>query len=77
MKPNTPHFVVTPQNAIMYGAHFLCTSTMHLTVAGVVHCAVSGAMITNASHAPEVLRMAQHIMRMWSKCLLGNEEDGK
>lgn len=76
MNPNTAHVVVTPENAITYGAHFLCTSTMHLTVAGVVHCAVSGELITNASHATEVIRMAQRIMRMWCMCVSTDEEEG-
>src|ERR1700727_771186 len=42
MRPGTPHYVVTVEDAIVYGNHFFATSTSQPTAFGVIHCFIMG-----------------------------------
>jgi len=48
MRPNTPHAVFSPENAICHGGHFYATSTMQDTMFGIVHSFVGPMSLTNA-----------------------------
>jgi hypothetical protein len=50
MRPNTPHYVVTPKAAICHGGHFYATSTIRDTVYGVFHMFALSKSITNTEH---------------------------
>lgn len=51
MRPNTPHYVLTPEAAICYGGHFYATSTIRETVFGVFHMFALSKAITNTEHS--------------------------
>lgn len=51
MRPNTPHFVVTPEAAICHGGHFYAMSTIQDTVFGLYHMFVSSRRVTNTEHS--------------------------
>ncbi|KAH6909496.1 hypothetical protein BKA70DRAFT_1221737 [Coprinopsis sp. MPI-PUGE-AT-0042] len=50
MRPTTPHCVLTTENAICHGGHFLSASTLQRTVAGSIHTFFRGGVITNTDH---------------------------
>jgi hypothetical protein len=61
MRPNTPHAVFTPENAICHGGHFYATSTMQDTMFGVVHTFICPTSLTNEnkpSHCLVLRRIA-------------------
>jgi len=37
MRPNTPHAVYTPTDAICHGGHYIASTTMKDTISGMVH----------------------------------------
>lgn len=51
MRPNTPHFVVTPESAICHGGHFYAMSTIQDTVFGLYHMFVASKKVTNTEHS--------------------------
>jgi hypothetical protein len=51
MRPNTPHFVLTPEAAICHGGHFYAMSTIQDTVFGLYHMFVASKQITNTEHS--------------------------
>jgi hypothetical protein len=51
MRPNTPHFVVTPESAICHGGHFYAMSTIQDTVFGLYHMFVASKRVTNTEHS--------------------------
>jgi hypothetical protein len=53
MRPNTPHFVVTPQSAICHGGHFYAMSTIRDTIFGIYHMFVASRNITNTEHTQD------------------------
>lgn len=60
MRPNTPHYVLTVQNAINLGHHFYCRSTLDDHSWGLIHTGIVEGAITNAVHPelyPFLLRM--------------------
>jgi hypothetical protein len=50
MRPNTPHFVITPESAICHGGHFYAMSTIRDTIFGIYHMFVASKSITNTEH---------------------------
>lgn len=50
MRPNTPHYVLTPKAAICHGGHFYAMSTIRDTVFGVFHMFALSKSITNTEH---------------------------
>jgi len=50
MRPNTPHAVFTPENAICHGGHFYAATTMTDTFYGITHSFVADSLITNVQH---------------------------
>jgi hypothetical protein len=53
MRPNTPHFVVTPESAICHGGHFYAMSTIRDTIFGMYHMFVASKNITNTEHTQD------------------------
>src|ERR1700733_1041346 len=53
MRPNTPHFVVTPESAICHGGHFYAMSTIQDTVFGLYHMFVASKRVTNTEHSED------------------------
>jgi hypothetical protein len=53
MRPNTPHFVVTPESAICHGGHFYAMSTIRDTIFGMYHMFVASKSITNTEHTQD------------------------
>jgi len=53
MRPNTPHFVVTPESAICHGGHFYAMSTIQDTVFGLYHMFVASTRVTNTEHSED------------------------
>jgi hypothetical protein len=51
MRPNTPHYVLTPKAAICYGGHFYAMSTIRDTVFGAFHMFALSKSITNTEHS--------------------------
>ena len=58
MRPNTPHAVYTPENAICHGGHFFASTTLRDTFSGIVHSFMADSYITNNSpkHSRQALR---------------------
>src|ERR1700679_1666479 len=65
MRPNTPHFVVTPESAICHGGHFYAMSTIQGTVFGLYHMFVASKRVTNTEHSYDahilLRRMVVHV----------------
>ena len=68
MRPGTPHYVVTPENAITWGRHFYASSSMQDTVLGVVQTFVMDYGLTNALH-DKSRTLLRRMMAMWSESL--------
>jgi hypothetical protein len=64
MRPHTLHYVITMEDAFVYGRHFLATSTIQDTTWGIVHCFIKGLTITNDMHN-ELGTMLRRMMAMW------------
>lgn len=54
MRPNTPHYVLTQEPAIVYGRHFYCSSVVFDCAIGAVYAFLADQSITNTSH-PDLL----------------------
>lgn len=54
MRPCTPHYVLTSEEAIISGSHFYASATLKASCCGAVHALLADNMITNTSH-PELL----------------------
>jgi hypothetical protein len=65
MRPNTPHYVLGVENAIMIGRHFYSASTITDTCLGIVHCFILGYDLTN-QHDDITRTLLRRIMVMWS-----------
>jgi len=50
MRPNTPHAVFTPENAICHGGHYYAATTMTDTFYGISHCFNADRLLTNVQH---------------------------
>jgi hypothetical protein len=64
MRPGTPHYVVTVEDAIVYGNHFFATSTSQPTAFGIIHCFIMGYTITNQLH-DDLFTFLRRQMAMW------------
>ena len=62
MRPNTPHFVVTPQSAICHGGHFYAMSTIRDTIFGMYHMFVASKNITNTEHTQDALLLLRRLI---------------
>jgi hypothetical protein len=62
MRPNTPHFVVTPESAICHGGHFYATSTIQDTVFGIYHMFVASRNITNTEHTQDAQLLLRRLV---------------
>lgn len=62
MRPNTPHYVVTPKAAICHGGHFYATSTIRETVFGVFHMFSLSKCITNTEHSLDSRFLLQRLI---------------
>lgn len=77
MRPGTPHYVVTTEDAITWGRHFYASSSIQDTVLGVVQTFVMDYGLTNALH-DKSRTLLRRIMAMWSESLCYRlEEPGK
>jgi hypothetical protein len=79
MKPSTPHYVLTLENSITYGQHFYAAAQIRQTIWTIIHVAMSGNSLTNASH-PNAIFFLQRILfysihRHWCR-ESDNSEDG-
>ncbi|EAU87076.2 hypothetical protein CC1G_11256 [Coprinopsis cinerea okayama7 len=79
MRPNTAHRVITLENSIVHGGHFIATSTLHETHLGMVHTTLRGHINTNNSHPVVVLELMQRLMAAFHReiviCGLTHKED--
>jgi hypothetical protein len=50
MRPNVLHGVVTLNDSICHGGHYLASSTMLATMMGTIHTFVGNMYITNTTH---------------------------
>jgi hypothetical protein len=77
MRPNTPHYVLGVENAIMMGRHFYSASTICETCLGIVHAFILGYDITN-QHDNTLRSLFRRIMAMWADHYqLGESDIGK
>lgn len=51
MQPGTPHFVISLDNCLAVGGHFLCPSTMDRTLSALTIEHFVGTLVTNTNHA--------------------------
>jgi hypothetical protein len=65
MQPNTKHCVLTVDDSIMSGRHFLSCSTMQATLCGIVHTFVLNYAATNSLHRG-FGGMMNRMMFMWT-----------
>ncbi|KAJ2931477.1 hypothetical protein H1R20_g5539, partial [Candolleomyces eurysporus] len=72
MGPARPHAVWTLEPSLCQGGHFIATSTLDKTVAGIVHGFFLGNIITNTDHE-EIWNMLQRQMIFYH---LAFQEDG-
>ncbi|KAH6880233.1 hypothetical protein BKA70DRAFT_1447519 [Coprinopsis sp. MPI-PUGE-AT-0042] len=75
MRPATPHAVLTTDNAICYGGHFLAASTLQRTVAGSIHTFFRGGVITNTNHPSFQSRMNTIACFFYKAIVLGDTHD--
>ncbi|KAF8869970.1 hypothetical protein CPB84DRAFT_1647699, partial [Gymnopilus junonius] len=71
MRPNTPHMVYTPANAICHGAHFYATSTLGDTLRGLTHCLMGERIVTNTSHPDAVLLLLHLVHYFHAEFVMG------
>ncbi|KAH6879976.1 hypothetical protein BKA70DRAFT_1447684 [Coprinopsis sp. MPI-PUGE-AT-0042] len=75
MRPTTPHCVLTTENAICHGGHFLAASTLQRTVAGSIHTFFQGGVITNTDHPSFQGRMNTIACFFYKAIVLGDTHD--
>jgi hypothetical protein len=63
-RPNTLHYVVTLDDSIVYGNHFLATSSIADTCLGIIHTFIMSYSITNAQH-DNTRSILRRMMGMW------------
>jgi hypothetical protein len=64
MRPNTQHYVLGVDNAIVLGRHFYSTSAIFDSCLGIIHSSILGMLITNQEH--EWTRtFLRRLMAMW------------
>ena len=62
MRPNTPHYVLTPQAAICHGGHFYAMSAIRDTVFGLYHMLALSNFITNVEHSQASCLLLQRLI---------------
>lgn len=70
MRPNTPHFVVTPEHSICRGGHFYGSSTIQDACYGVFHSFVSGMLVTNTEHTIVSCQLLCRMLAFYEKYLV-------
>jgi hypothetical protein len=73
MRPNTPHFVVTPESAICHGGHFYAMSAIRDTVFGIYHMFVASKNITNTEHTQDAHLLLRRLVVYTHYVLVKNE----
>jgi hypothetical protein len=63
MRPNTPHYVLTVDNAITLGRHMYCRSTIRDSCWGHIHSGILDLCITNTNH-PETEILLRRMLKM-------------
>jgi len=63
MAPNTPHFILTVDDAIVHGRYMYSASTSQMTSIGFIHTFVNGYQITSEIH--DLLTFLRREMAMW------------
>lgn len=54
MRPNTPHYVLTQEDSLVYGRHFYCGTSVFDNCVGLVQALLADQFVTNTTH-PELL----------------------
>jgi hypothetical protein len=62
MRPNTPHFVLTPESAICHGGHFYAMSTIRDTIFGMYHMFAASRTITNTEHTEDAFTLLRRMV---------------
>jgi len=75
MRPNTPHAVFTPEDAICHGGHYYAASTMSDTFYGIVHSFVVDKLIANIQHQNSRRMIRKIIDLYYSAFILKNVDD--
>ena len=75
MRPNTPHYVVTPKAAICHGGHFYATSTIRETVFCVFHMFSLSRSITNTEHSLDSHFLLQRLITYFHHVLVRGQFD--
>ncbi|KIJ91392.1 hypothetical protein K443DRAFT_126253 [Laccaria amethystina LaAM-08-1] len=73
MRPQTPHWVVTPKPSICRGGHFYCMSTLTESVIDLYRTWALGGLITNTNHNPSHLLLIC-IMYLWHRHFVLHQE---
>jgi len=74
MRPNTPHFVVTPDSAICHGGHFYAMSTIRDTIFGIYHMFVASKNITNTEHTKDAHLLFRRLVIYCHYILIQNQD---
>lgn len=62
MRPDTLHFVLTPQAAICHGGHFYAMSTIKDTIFGMYHMLTLSSFIMNTEHTQPLRLLLQWLI---------------
>lgn len=68
------HYVVSTEDAIVYGRHFYSTSSIARSVSGIVHTFILGYFITNDSHT-HTRTLIRRLIYLWLKYYSVEEKD--
>lgn len=74
-RPSTVHYVVSTEDAIVYGRHFYCTSSIITSVSGIVHAFMLGNFITNDSH-DRTRTLLRRLIFLWLNYYKTDKKEG-
>src|SRR5215510_12456236 len=72
MPPCMPHYMITADNSVCHGAHFLSASTMTSTCFGILHTFTHHLRITNQDDIHHRVTLAR-IIYSWKDTLVGSD----
>jgi len=64
MQPNTPHYVLTVEDSIVYGRHMYPSSVSQSIAFGIIHTFILSFGVTNTLHN-EMFTFLRRLMAMW------------
>jgi hypothetical protein len=76
MPPGVPHWVLSSSNAICIGRHFYASSTIRLSILGIVHGFLLSGSLTNEDHLPTRTLLYQ-LLVFWCLRIDQTDVDGQ